>query len=685
MKLPTAPISLRGGLDLVTPAVSKPFGFCIGASNYEPAADGYRRMGGYERYDGRPRPSAQTYYKLNVDGVVGTIAAGATVTGATSLATGIAVIAFGLSDTYLILRNISGTFQDNENLQVSAATKCVANGTALEGPIVGFESSHDTWLQAAIEQARALITAVTGSGNILGFFTLNGEKYAIRNNAGGTAAVMFKASTSGWTTQDLGEEMDFTSGSEEPDVGDTITGATSSTTAVVQKVILTSGSWAGGDAAGRIIINTVSGAFQAENINNTTSTTNNVWTIAGDSVANTLPAGGRYDVTTHNFQGAGGSVKAYLANGVGKAFEFNGTVIAFIETGMTTDTPSHVAEHKNHLFLTFSGGSLQHSSIGDPMEWDVVTGAAELSLGHDITQLISGYGQVLVVLGRNQVNLLYGSSVDDWELVPTSEDSGGIEWTGAVMGQPVYYDDAGIRRLKTTSTWGDFVTGTDTIKAHPLIVAKRTAGVTPVAAMRCKVRTLYFLFYSNKTGLFVYYGRKEPEIMPFELDHQITCAHVGEDSSGNQELYFGDDTGYVFQFNKGTSFDGQSIAAYVRLAYNHLGKPSVNKVWKGVQLELTAAPSANIFLTADFDYGNPDQPGQPEAEFDVAGGGGFWNEDNWNQFYWSNPSVGQAIGSLEGFGPSCSLAIISDEIYEEPHVLHGLTFQYAERGYTRAA
>lgn len=684
MKVPTNPISLRGGLDLVTPAVSKPPGFCIAASNYEPAPDGYRRMGGYERFDGQSKPSVQTYYKISVTTVVGTIAATSTVTGATSGATGIAVVALALSDTYLILRKISGTFVSGEALQVSAVTKATSSSAAVEGPNVGFESSHNTWLRAAIEQARTLITAVTGSGIIRGVFTLGGEKYAIRNNAGGTAAVMFKATTAGWTTQDLGREVAFTSGgTHEIVAGEVITGATSAATATVRRVILTSGTWAAGTAAGRLIVNGQSGTFQSENLD--ISGFPNSATIGANTTANALPAGGRYDVTLHNFRGAGGSVMAYLANGVGKAFEFDGTVIAFITTGMTTDTPEHVTEHKNHLFLSFPGGSLQHSSIGEPQEWDVVTGAAELSIGHEINQLISGWAQVLVIISREQINILYGSSVDDWELVPTSEDSGGVEWTASVIGQPVYFDDAGVRRLNTTSAWGDFKTGTDTIKGYPFLLAKRVAGAIPTAAVRDKVRTLYNLFFDDMTGIMVYYGRKDPEIMPFELDHQVECICAGEDSSGNQEIYFGDDTGYVFQWQSGTSFDGGDVYAYIRLAYNHLGSPALNKVWKGVQLELSAAPSATIYLTADFDYGNPDQPGQPESTFSVSGGGGFWNENNWNQFYWSNPSVGQAIGDLEGFGPSCSLAIISADTYEEPHVLQGLTFRYAERGYTRAA
>ena len=55
-------------------------------------------------------------------------------------------------------------------------------------------------------------------------------------------------------------------GTSEIKAGDTITGATSAVTAVVQRVALSSGSWAGGDAAGVFEVNRLSGDFQAENV-----------------------------------------------------------------------------------------------------------------------------------------------------------------------------------------------------------------------------------------------------------------------------------------------------------------------------------------------------------------------------------------------------------------------------------
>jgi hypothetical protein len=73
-------------------------------------------------------------------------------------------------------------------------------------------------------------------------------------------------------------EMQFVSGSVEPTDGETLTGATSGDTGVVDSVELVSGTYAGGDAAGWIELKTYTGAdmdeyraFQAdESINGST-------------------------------------------------------------------------------------------------------------------------------------------------------------------------------------------------------------------------------------------------------------------------------------------------------------------------------------------------------------------------------------------------------------------------------
>ena len=62
--------------------------------------------------------------------------------------------------------------------------------------------------------------------------------------------------------------LDFTSGgSYQPRPGETIEGASSGATGFIESVDRTSGSWAGGTAAGTITIRRKSGTFESENLN----------------------------------------------------------------------------------------------------------------------------------------------------------------------------------------------------------------------------------------------------------------------------------------------------------------------------------------------------------------------------------------------------------------------------------
>lgn len=79
----------------------------------------------------------------------------------------------------------------------------------------------------------------------------------------------------------------FTSGGTyEVKPGVTVTGATSGATAVVAFVSVTSGTWAGGTAAGTFIYFSQTGTFQSENLD--VGTNLNVATVAGDSGAEDL-------------------------------------------------------------------------------------------------------------------------------------------------------------------------------------------------------------------------------------------------------------------------------------------------------------------------------------------------------------------------------------------------------------
>jgi hypothetical protein len=69
--LPSVPIKqswipFKGGLDTDTPAMSKSPGMVIGAQNFEQDVNGgYSSIEGYERFDGKAKPSDATYATLD--------------------------------------------------------------------------------------------------------------------------------------------------------------------------------------------------------------------------------------------------------------------------------------------------------------------------------------------------------------------------------------------------------------------------------------------------------------------------------------------------------------------------------------------------------------------------------------------------------------------------------------------
>jgi hypothetical protein len=686
----TTYVPVKGGMDLVTPAIAINAGKVLSALNYMPTDRGYQRIDGHERFDGRPKPSDASYWVLNFDAGSAAISAGNIVTDGTSGATGEALIdavvstgTYGGNNAagYLILVNLVGTFGDGNDLEVSAAKKSEANGTTTNRGATN-DTNDDLWLQDAIETTRADIGTVTGSGIMRGIWYYNGAAYAFRDNAGASAVDMYKSTTAGWVKQSLGFKLAFTSGGTYVvAIGDTITGNTSSRTATVTGVTIHTGTLAAGDATGYITYLTSSGAFQSETLN--VGGNVNVATIAANGVAITFAVAGKHRFRNKNFVGATNQKRMYGVDGVSEGYQWDGTTLVPIKTGMTTDTPKHIAAYKNHLFYSFAGGSVQHSGIGDPYAWSVVLGAGEIGLGDEVTGMLEDVSGVMTLYTRNSVSNLYGNASLDWDLRSISDDAGCIEDSAQKIGSPIYMDDRGLRDQRTTQKYGDFLIGTISQMISPLLEAKKKAGVTVTASVRVRQKDQYRIFFSDMSGLCVYFGRGHAEILPFNLGLVIHTVCSAEDSSGNEILLAGSTDGYIYELDAGTSFDGSEVEAWIRFPFNHIGTPTQNKRFHRLSMEMDAGDGVSLSTVAEFDYAGEYQPAAHELDFTVVGGGGFWDEDNWEAFNWDSAVHGVADVHLDGQGVNMSVAIISLATYEEPHTLHGMTIHYSYRGLKR--
>jgi len=192
----------------------------------------------------------------------------------------------------------------------------------------------------------------------------------------------------------------FDTGTVEIVAGDTLTGATSGKTAVVTSVTKASGDWSSSDAAGYISVKNVSatptiftnseelhvGGVLRALVNGAAEPTEVKIAVADGVVQDqTLDPGGVYEFFNYNFLGDTSGASMWGVNAVGRGFGYDGTTFYKIYTGMDEDKPKHLAGHVNHLFYAFENGSIQHSSIMYPNQWSVITGAAELGVGDEVS------------------------------------------------------------------------------------------------------------------------------------------------------------------------------------------------------------------------------------------------------------------------------------------------------------
>lgn len=674
-------IPFNGGLDLVTRPIQVAPGYCREAQNYEIAiTGGYARIKGYERYDGRTSPSSATYAVLRVT-ITGSFSVSDTITGVTSAATAV-VIAVAEDDDgdYLVITKVSGTFESaGETLNVSGSPE----GASTASPVTDGASTtalHATYNNLAADNYRADISAPTGSGALLGCWMLDDEIYVFRNNAGGTAAGMWKATSSGWSAVALGRELTFTSGGTyEIAEGDTITGATSGATAVVTRVVAESGSWAAGTAGGRLIFASQTGTFQSENLN--VGANLNVATIAGNSSAITLLPDGDYEFENHNFGNIGGTKRMYGVDGANRAFEFDGTVFVPIDTGMDTDTPEHVRCFKGHLFLSF-GHSAQHSGIGTPYVFAPIFGAGEISAGENITAFMvepgGEYGGALAILSRNLSHVLIGTSSADWNLVRYRECMGAFEHTVQQMVQTMLLDDRGITTFQTSQRYGNFKHAALSNRVHTWLNQRRG---TATASCVVRDKNQYRLFFADEYALYCTFdGEKLLGIMPVLLADKVECMFSLELSSGAEMICFGSDDGMLYQMEKGTSFDGDAIEAFINLHFHHSKSPRVEKTYRSVTLEAAGEGYHELSFTYELGYSSTEisQPAAQTLDVSLAEVP-RWDTFTWDNFYWDGQNLRPSHADLGGSAENISLIFRSNSDEYDAITLSGAMLRLLKR------
>ena len=701
MKRQVLQIVLDGGLNQTINQTLLPPGALINASNYEESiSTGYRRIDGYERFDGRAgSPSGATYTRLDfTTGGPRAIVAGDVVTGLTSGATAYVLGSVLISGAWasanavgnIGVHRITGTFLSNENLIVSSVVAATISLITVGGSID--DAGRKTYLRGAQSYLRNLIGPVPGAGPIQGVQVYNNNVYAFRNNVGNTASIMYVAGSSGWTAVTMPVEVNFTAASGTlPAPGATIVQGANS--GLLKAIFVTSGQLKLGTAAGRMVLSNMTGTFAAG------AFTSGITATSGVSTVFVFAPGGRFDFVNYNFYGAAGSQRMYGVNGKNRGFEFDGTSLIPISTGMTIDTPTHLASHKNRLFFSFPKGSLQFSAPGTPTIWSALIGAGEIGIGDEITAVYSVRQDVLGIWASASVSLLYGNGIADFNLRKNSFQTGGIPFSIQEMdGVVTFVDPRGMFSLNAVQQYGDFQPNNLADNIQQLFVnLAKTLTCSLLSRKKRHIRlflgdksTFNLAFTSNVRNAtndnFGGGGQSQYGATPIwyrqNYMHQFNCSANG-DIVGDETVFVGDDGndsngqpngGYVFKLDIGNNFDGLPIASLLGTPFYHYQSPFVKKWLRRIELETNAALPFLLQLKADFNYGSEnttqiDKLSTPNA-------GGYWDQALWEQFFWDAPFAGTPSVNMKGTGKNIALTIAHSDDIDASFTLEAINVTY---------
>jgi hypothetical protein len=701
---------LGGGLDLVSPSLTVNPGRLLACVNFEPDFnDGYRRVDGYERFDGRPRPHLQGYQGFQISDASG-LSAGDAIEGATSGATGTVAVAYEDDGTYgfdwLAVVSVTGTFQEGESLVSPSVT--IAN-TPIDNAAPSVALANE-WLLAAQDRFRDAIGTVEGTntrtGNVVGVVRQKAKTYALAKQ--NTGSSIFKATAAGWDDGAVTRlhTIRFEAGGggaarDLPAPGDTLVGASSGAEGTVKYVTEWAGGTATNDATGYIVFELTSGLFSSNEDLEVSSTVRA--TAVGD--ASQFALGNSVTdcrFVNHNFFALEGTFRSYGVQDAWLPFVIDENDQAHYILMPTVDDlpadanpppaaadrPFLIEEHKNHLFLAFPGGRIAHSVQGEPLNFSGFLDAAEFGLGSEITGMESVAGGVLVITTERDTYGLFGDNITNWELRLIGEGVGARLRSVQSVDTVYSLGGLGINSLARVETFGDFAATVVSQTVQPLINNSRLLLNDSGVVRRTNQYRLYF---SDNTCLIMFVPdtgsanesrgtatsrRVQYGLATYPLEIKKVWNY--EDENGEERIFFASTDGYVYEDQVGRNFDGAEIEAYFRTVFAHLGSPSYRKRFRRLDMEIAAESNIDLIVQTDYDYGEADAATLVLGT-EAQGGGGFFDAANWDEFVFDGQSIATGRVQMTGSGENVSFLIYSSTAYAAPFTIQGFTLHHEVR------
>ncbi len=388
---------------------------------------------------------------------------------------------------------------------------------------------------------------------------------------------------------------------------------------------------------------------------------------------------GRYEFVLANFGASSETIKLYGVDGKNPLFSFDGERFEQIEGPIKHKYPTHLEVLSSQVMVnSYEGGTFVFSAVGDPTDF---LNGGEIGCGDDITALDLQANNALAVFCRNRTYVLYGTSKADFQLQDLSKTTGAIQGSVQTIGDSIYIDDRGMTRLNRVQQFGNFDMATISQKVEPLLAryAKRI-----VSSFVVKEKNQYRACFDDGTGLIcTFFGSEVAGFSTFDYGKTVRCTFSGEDEAGGEVIYFGSDDGYVYQAERGFTFDGLAVSHVLRPSFTALQAVDYKKRWRKAVIEIDAISDVEMYCIPDFDYSDPSLPAHPPMVINAQGAGGYWDEGAWDETRWSAASTFTSDIYIDGISRNISVTFSGQALNEAPFIINSMIIHYSPRGRRR--
>lgn len=296
-------------------------------------------------------------------------------------------------------------------------------------------------------------------------------------------------------------------------------------------------------------------------------------------------------------------------------YNTNGNTLTFLTSSsanINTDLQGaeRVAIFKNTGFYS-KGNTLYFAAPYTVDNFSVALGAGNISLAHDITG-IAVFRDQLIVFTSDTISRLTGTSSADFQLSPITEKIGCIngDTIQEVGGDIMYLSPDGIRQLSATDRIGDFAldVASDKIKETANDFLNGNSNFCSYI-IRGKSQYRLFAYRSSRRA------SSSEGLIAVKLATQgsagiewstVTGMKVNvADSvySGDDEfVMFANNDGYIYESEKGSSFDGTTIDAIFQSAFMPINDPNVRKTLYKAVWFIDPLGTLNLDFNVKFDF-----------------------------------------------------------------------------------